>query len=130
MSEPTCESRKYHNWQVVDGGFACEDCTLTCPACTVCDRATENALVICDRCLQREARVLDDIVTAVGWLIAPRGELEDDRSASRNQRRRGDVLAEAAAPPAKGSYYHWTFEDLLDVIESWRAAWEEARESQ
>ena len=114
-TEATCEARRYHDWQTGEGGgWTCADCAESCPACCVCEKATESSLLICDRCLQREARILDDIVTAVGWYRwAPPSTIK----ATRYDRERISGSGDG------GSSARWAIGDLPDVLDSWADMW-------
>lgn len=64
MSVEECE---VHEWVAVDSprsaieAWGCRECEATSASCGVCKRATGSALLVCQPCIRREQRILDDI---------------------------------------------------------------------
>lgn len=58
-----------HYWISCHDHYQCTECEATTPACCDCGRPTGDALTICQRCLSRAARTLDDIDDALRHYI-------------------------------------------------------------
>ena len=55
-----------HYWTEADNDrWACTDCDETCASCIECRKWTDSSLLICQRCVNRIRRLIDDIETAV-----------------------------------------------------------------
>lgn len=110
-----------HEWEPSDSGFTCAECDETSAACVVTDtrrgeHATGSSLLICDRCIDHERRVLDDIASALGhYQVQPRSDIP----AIRYDRDRSDGGGEydPAAINEPG--------DIVEILWSWAAMWSE-----
>lgn len=50
-----------HDWAPDDGRYACTGCPATTDPCNTCGRPLPGALAICDPCLDKARKVIDDI---------------------------------------------------------------------
>lgn len=106
--------RNRHNWERSEaGGYMCTDCDATSAACHTCYGPTESALVVCQRCLNTEKNVLDDIAAACGyWQPAPQTYIKAVRY---------DIEPVRATRAQDGLDIY----DVPEVLASWASAWRE-----
>lgn len=113
-----------HFWTRDDdaGPWACRECAETSETCFECDRWTGSSLLICERCIGRARRILDDIETAMA-LYQPQ-----PRSAIPAVRYDRDRIS--------GSYaqdydpLRWTLHDLPEILAGWADHWAEQAEAE
>lgn len=106
-----------HYWTEVERGWQCSECAATCASCIECHRWTGGSLLICDPCVTRTRRLLDDIEVAVALYspcpasIVPAIRYDRDRISGD----RGDDF-----DPTR-----WTWSELEGVLSGWADLWAE-----
>ena len=112
----------WHEWQPAEVGWACAECTETCPSCIVTRKGethpTGTSLLICDVCVKAEGRVLDDIDRALGHVVWAPGS--GQLAAARYDRDmvHGTGMGEESPRLSLG--------DVADILWSWVANWTDA----
>lgn len=106
-----------HYWTEAERGWECIECDATCEACIECRRWTGGSLLICDPCVKRTRRLLDDIEVAIALYspspasIIPAIRYDKDRISGD----RGDDF-----DPAR-----WTWSELHQFLVGWADLWAE-----
>lgn len=106
-----------HYWAEAERGWQCTECDATCEACIECRRWTGGSLLICDPCVKRTRRLLDDIEVAIALYspspasIIPAIRYDRDRI-------RGD-RGEDFDPN------RWTWSELHQFLVGWADLWAE-----
>ena len=95
--------------------FMCTQCGDTCGPCNVCSGPTGSALLVCDRCLERESEVLADIEGALShWQHQPRSTVKAIRY---DTDRRGGEVDHVPLDTTDGPW------DIEAVLSDWAAMW-------
>lgn len=104
-----------HYWTPTDDGrYACTDCAETCEACIECTRWTGSSLLICEQCVRRLRRLIDDIETAIALHSpSPAGLIP----AVRYDRDR--ITGSRSDEPD----VRWTYGDLKPILDAWADCW-------
>lgn len=106
-----------HYWTEAERGWQCTECDATCEACIECKRWTGGSLLICDPCVKRTRRLLDDIEVAIALYspspasIIPAIRYDRDRISGS----RGDDF-----DPTR-----WTWSELHQFLAGWADMWAE-----
>lgn len=116
MSETTCR----HEW-IEDSAlcelpsFMCTECGQTCPACNTCNGPTGSSLLTCQRCLDREKAMLDDIEDALSHWQPPSRSIVPAIRYDRDRRggNEPDIPVHSDESPA----------DIEAVLWDWVAMW-------
>lgn len=110
-----------HFWQPTDepGRYACTDCEETCASCIECRKWTDSSLLICQRCVNRIRRLIDDIETAVALYLptpapSPIPPIRYDRDRISGSFTNSDDET------------RWTISDVHAALEGWAQVWAEA----
>src|SRR5690625_2441330 len=103
-----------HDWTENATGFACETCEETTPACVQCTKPVGTALLICERCVQRERWVLHDIDAMLD-------QYQPD-PVSHHSRPRYDL----SNTKGSSSGEHLTPDDIKARLQWWVALWANA----
>ena len=106
-----------HYWTTTDDAWTCTDCEETCPQCVEGEHPTGTAQLICEKCIIRWRRTLDDIATATSWYRwAPPSRIH----ATRYDR---DIVRGSQSDDPRPRI---TIRDLPEIITSWRNMWASA----
>lgn len=116
-----------HNWTQIDEStwaepgktiYACETCEETTPACVQCQNPVGTALLICERCIQRERWVLHDIDAMLD-------QYQPD-PVSLHSRPRYDLTNTKGGTSGE----HLTPDDIRARLQWWVALWAKALDEQ
>ena len=126
-----------HDWVADAGRFACTTCTTVTDPCNTCGRPLPGALAICDPCLEKARKVIDDIRDTINQIPDAHATLMGLRAVRYDR----PMVAMSADPDRLpfgldtaidgfGTGGTRTPDGAIDVLHSWATAWADKRAEQ